>query len=249
MITSANMDDLDGDSPVEDLETVFNKAAAYLPSVATSLPQDKLLFFYARYKQANEGACNTPKPGFFDFKGRQKWEAWKNLGGMSKKDAMKEYVSAIADVDPDWEIKVESEGGPRTSWVRVSCLLPEKDDIKEEEKNSFDWVKENNVEKIKNLRPETLSEKDENGMTLLHWAADRGYVDIAKYLLEKKINVNAQDVEGQTALHYAAFCGHLETIQVLLNHGADPTVQDADGLRAEECGDDEGIRKFFHALE
>lgn len=242
------MDSLDDDPPVEDLETVFSKAAAHLPSVATALAQDKLLFFYARYKQANEGACDTPKPGFFDFKGRQKWEAWKNLGDMSKKDAMKEYVSAIADVDPDWEMKVDSKDGPRTSWVRVSCLQPEKDDMKEEEKNSFDWVKENNVEKIRNINPETLSEKDENGMTLLHWAADRGYVEIARYLLEQKISVNAQDAEGQTALHYAAFCGHLETIQVLLNHGADPTMQDTDGLRAEECGEDEVIRKFFKTL-
>ena len=25
------------------------------------------------YLQVNEGPCNIPKPGFFDFQGKQKW--------------------------------------------------------------------------------------------------------------------------------------------------------------------------------
>ncbi|KAK8729025.1 hypothetical protein OTU49_008594 [Cherax quadricarinatus] len=243
------MDDLEVSSPaVGELEATFNKAATHLQALTANLAQDKLLFFYARYKQACEGSCNTPKPGFFDFKGKLKWEAWKNLGDMKKDDAMREYVSAIADIDPDWELKVDVDGGSKTSWMRVSSFQPEKDDVREEDKNSFDWVKENNIHKIQSLDSNSIVERDENGMTLLHWAADRGHTEIAMCLLEKKINVNMQDAEGQTALHYAASCGHLNIIRVLLDHGADPTIQDSDGLRAEECVEDETVRSLFKAL-
>lgn len=34
--------------------------------------------------------------------------------------------------------------------------------------------------------------QDSDGMTLLHWACDRGLADLAGYLLEHGANVNAQ---------------------------------------------------------
>lgn len=247
-----NMDDLDC-APIEgEVEALFNKAASYLQTLASSLPQDKLLHFYARYKQATEGPCNIPKPGFFDFKGKQKWEAWKDVGDMSKNDAMKEYVSAMRETDPEWELKASTEksGAYSSSWVRVSTLQQQPDDFtKDEDKNPFDWVKENNVEKLKKLEHGKIMEKDENGMTLLHWAADRGHQEIAKYLLEQKLDVNARDSEGQTALHYAASCGHLEVIRVLLDHGGDPTIQDSDGLQPEECAEEADVKLFFKNLQ
>lgn len=241
------MEDLDDSDSIEgDMEAQFNKAAAYLQTLVNTLPQDKLLHFYARYKQATEGPCNIPRPGFFDFKGKQKWEAWKSMGDLSKENAMKEYVNAMRETDPEWELKATSEKGGSSSWVRVSTLQQQPEDItKDEEKNSFDWVKENNVEKVKNLQRGDMMEKDENGMTLLHWAADRGHQEIVKYLLEQKLDVNAQDSEGQTALHFAASCGHLEVIRVLLDHGGDPTIQDADGLQPEECAEETDVKRML----
>lgn len=243
------MDDFDDDmSPPEgELEASFVKAANLLQNYAGSLDSEKLLFFYARYKQATEGACNIPKPGFFDFKGKQKWEAWKSMGDMTKEEAIRQYISAIADIDPDWELNIEAGEGPRTSWVRVSSLAAnEKDDIIEDkDKSCFDWVKENNISKVKNLETFVIHTKDDNGMTLLHWAADRGYSAMAKCLLERKINVNERDADGQTALHYAAACGHADIIRVLLEHGADTSIQDSDGLQAEECAEDDAIKVLF----
>lgn len=238
------MDDLEEYSPqVGELEATFNKAAAYLQGLATTLPSDKLLFFYARYKQVNDGPCNTPKPGFFDFKGKQKWEAWKTVGDMARDDAMKEYVDGISDIDPDWQLKAPAEGGQSGggSWVRVSSLAKQKEeDTKDDkDKNHFDWVKENNVDKIKCMELETLLEKDENNMTPLHWAADRGYPDMTQILIEKGIDINTQDSDGQTALHYAAACGHQEVLKVLLSNGADLTIADSDGLLAIDCADEE----------
>ncbi|XP_063612489.1 acyl-CoA-binding domain-containing protein 6-like [Penaeus indicus] len=243
------MDDLEEYTgpPEGELESSFLKAANLLQSHAGSLDTEKLLYFYARYKQATEGTCNIPKPGFFDFKGKQKWEAWKSMGDMTKDEAMRQYVAAISDVDPDWELKVGTGEGPRTSWVRVSSLAgnEKEDDIPEKDKNCFDWVKENNVSKVKDLETRVLQEKDENGMTLLHWAADRGYSEMAEYLLERKINVNERDADGQTALHYAAACGHADMIRVLLDHGADVSIQDSDGLQAEECAEDNAVKDLL----
>lgn len=246
------MDDLEEYSPqVGELEAMFNSAANYLQGLAATLPSEKLLFFYARYKQANEGTCNVPKPGFFDFKGKQKWDAWKTLGNMSKDDAMKSYVEGISDVDPDWQLKAQSDGkggggGGGSSWVRVSSLASHnKDSKKEEDKNHFDWVKENNLSKIRTLDAETLLEKDENGMGLLHWAADSGYTDMTKLLIEMGINVNTQDADDQTALHYAASCGHEEVVKLLLSQGADSTIADSDGQLAVDCADDDNIKDLL----
>ena len=71
-----------------ELKLNFEQAAAYLRGIAGKLDSVSLLFFYARFKQANEGPCNAPKPGFFDFQGKQKWAAWKDLGDLSREQAM-----------------------------------------------------------------------------------------------------------------------------------------------------------------
>lgn len=237
------MDDLEEySSQVGELEATFTRAASYLQGLAATLPSEKLLFFYARYKQALEGPCSAPKPGFFDFKGKQKWDAWKELGEMSKENAMKEYIEGISDVDADWQIKAPTDGKQSgIGWVRVSSLAvsEEDNDKNDKEKNHFDFVKENNIPKVKNIDDKTLSETDENGMTLLHWAADRGYLDMTEILLEKGIDVNSQDADGQTPLHYAASCGHQAVIKTLVSHGADLNIADSDGLLPVDCAEEE----------
>lgn len=41
--------------------------------------------------------------------------------------------------------------------------------------------------------------------TALQIASYEGKLDVVKYLLDKKADVNIKDDEGDTALHYAAF--------------------------------------------
>ena len=55
---------------LEEIELKFNAASKHLPSILSNVPSQDLLYFYARYKQATVGPCNTEKPGFFDFKGK-----------------------------------------------------------------------------------------------------------------------------------------------------------------------------------
>lgn len=241
---SDKVDDLEEySSQTDGLEATFSRASGYLQGLAATLSTEKLLYFYARYKQACEGPCNTGKPGFFDFKGKQKWEAWKALGNMTKEDAMTEYVKGISEINLDWQLITPFEGHSR-SWVKVSSLAAQAESSKsEEDKDDFDWVKENNVEKLKDVDPEIImSERDDNGMSLLHWAADRGYEEMTKFLLELGMDVNIQDEEGQTPLHYAASCGHLEVISLLLFEGADTAITDSDGLLAIDCAEDSEVK-------
>lgn len=81
-----------------DLKADFDRAAAYLRCIAGKLDISDLLFFYARFKQAKEGPCNTPKPGFFDFQGKQKWSAWKELGDANPERAMQVSFSPVVHV-------------------------------------------------------------------------------------------------------------------------------------------------------
>lgn len=57
---------------------------------------ENLLKLYSLYKQATEGDINIEKPeNFFDFKGIAKYNAWEELKGMSKEEAMKEYIKTV----------------------------------------------------------------------------------------------------------------------------------------------------------
>ncbi|XP_067869440.1 acyl-CoA-binding domain-containing protein 5-like [Heterodontus francisci] len=58
-------------------------------------PHEKMLKFYSYYKQATVGPCSISRPGFWDPIGRIKWDAWKALGNLSKKEAMMTYVEEI----------------------------------------------------------------------------------------------------------------------------------------------------------
>jgi diazepam-binding inhibitor (GABA receptor modulating acyl-CoA-binding protein) len=60
---------------------------------------DEKLRFYSLFKQATEGPVSTPRPGFMDFVGKAKWDAWKALGDMSKEEAMEKYIEAYKEME------------------------------------------------------------------------------------------------------------------------------------------------------
>uniref|UniRef100_A0A8D8SEE7 Acyl-CoA-binding domain-containing protein 5A n=2 Tax=Cacopsylla melanoneura TaxID=428564 RepID=A0A8D8SEE7_9HEMI len=68
------------------------KSGSYQPS------HDLMLRFYSYFKQATEGPCKQPKPGFWDVVRKAKWDAWKKLADMSKEDAMKGYVEELRKI-------------------------------------------------------------------------------------------------------------------------------------------------------
>ncbi|MBA2651442.1 MAG: ankyrin repeat domain-containing protein [Tatlockia sp.] len=73
--------------------------------------------------------------------------------------------------------------------------------------------------------------KDENDATLLHEACLHGSTDVARYLLEKGFNVNAQDVNGATPVHHAVqFKNNGLLITLLKEHKANLNAKDNQGM-------------------
>ncbi|XP_065676484.1 enoyl-CoA delta isomerase 2-like [Hydra vulgaris] len=56
---------------------------------------DAKLKLYGLFKQATEGKCTTKKPGMFDFVAQAKWNAWNELGNLTKEEAEKQYISFV----------------------------------------------------------------------------------------------------------------------------------------------------------
>jgi acyl-CoA-binding protein len=80
---------------MSDLKKLFEKAAKDVMSLSERPDNDTMLRLYALYKQGSEGDIKGPKPGFFDFVGSAKYEAWEKLEGTSQEQAMKKYVDLV----------------------------------------------------------------------------------------------------------------------------------------------------------
>ncbi|XP_004529702.1 acyl-CoA-binding protein [Ceratitis capitata] len=73
----------------------FDKAAENVKNLNSTPSDNDLLELYSLYKQATVGDCNTEKPGFLDFKGKAKWEAWNNRKGTTQEAAKNSYVEKV----------------------------------------------------------------------------------------------------------------------------------------------------------
>jgi acyl-CoA-binding protein len=78
-----------------DLSQQFEQAAKDVKGLAERPDNDTMLRLYALYKQGAEGDVKGDKPGFFDFVGSAKYEAWEKLQGMSQDQARKKYVDLV----------------------------------------------------------------------------------------------------------------------------------------------------------
>ena len=80
---------------MSDLKALFEQAAKDVHSLAERPDNDTLLRLYGLYKQGAEGDVNGPKPGFFDFVGTAKYEAWAKLKGTAQDEAKQKYVDLV----------------------------------------------------------------------------------------------------------------------------------------------------------
>ncbi|TAH47160.1 MAG: acyl-CoA-binding protein [Gammaproteobacteria bacterium] len=78
------------------LQASFEKAAEDIKKLSERPDNDTLLKLYALYKQGADGDVSGPKPGFFDFVGTAKYEAWSKLKGTGKEEAMQKYIDLVA---------------------------------------------------------------------------------------------------------------------------------------------------------
>jgi diazepam-binding inhibitor (GABA receptor modulator, acyl-CoA-binding protein) len=79
----------------KDLKAAFQTATVAAKQTKKKPDNATLLKLYSYYKQASEGDVNGDRPGGFDFVGGAKYDAWSKLKGMSKDDAMQNYIKQV----------------------------------------------------------------------------------------------------------------------------------------------------------
>lgn len=231
-------------------EDNFNLAANYIQHNHKEFDKDQLLNFYKYYKQATIGQLDpslNPKPSFYKFTDRAKWDAWNSLGEMSQAEAMNEYLRLLTELKPDWQESVDIQSN-QPSFKAVSRLQSSDELLLDDDKTIEDFLKEGNIEKFKELLStvEDINELDENGLGLIHWACDRGNESIVELILSHKgVNIDLLDDSKQTALHYASSCGHKSIINVLLKNNACKELLDNDGNSCIDVAFDDEIRKML----
>ncbi|XP_030609551.1 acyl-CoA-binding protein-like isoform X1 [Archocentrus centrarchus] len=82
----------------------FNKAVEEVKVLKEKPNQTEMGDLYGLYKQATVGDINTERPGFFDFTGKAKWDAWDARKGLSKEEAMAEYVALVEELKKKYGI-------------------------------------------------------------------------------------------------------------------------------------------------
>ena len=86
---------------MSDLKKQFEKATKDVTKAKSDPGNDMKLRLYAHFKQGTEGDVIGEKPGFTDFVGRAKYDAWAKLKGTSNEDAMKAYIKLVKRVTQD----------------------------------------------------------------------------------------------------------------------------------------------------
>ncbi len=80
---------------MSDLKKQFEKATKDVTKAKSDPGNDMKLRLYAHFKQVTDGDVAGDKPGFTDFVGRAKYDAWVKLKGMSADDAMNAYIKLV----------------------------------------------------------------------------------------------------------------------------------------------------------
>lgn len=80
---------------MSDLQTNFEIAAEEVKGLSAKPDNETLLKLYAFYKQATGGDVKGKRPGFTDFAGRAKYDAWAKIRGKSEDEAMQAYIDLV----------------------------------------------------------------------------------------------------------------------------------------------------------
>ncbi|KAI8877099.1 ACBP-domain-containing protein [Backusella circina FSU 941] len=189
----------------------FEQAFTYMNNNDIPLPNDKKLHFYGLFKQATIGDCDKPKPGLIEFVGRAKWEAWNKFKGMGFRDARNAYIDGVEALNVGWSRKGSYEYIPSEEEVKeangigvaVSAMAYDSGD-EEDTHDIFSYARENNQEALSKLLEHDkslINSKDDEGLSALHYAADRGNVGCVELLIQHGADVNIKTDEEETALH------------------------------------------------
>ena len=76
---------------------MINIVIDQLLACKTLTPKNEVIQCF-RFKQAKEGECTVAKPSFYQLTEKSKWNAWKELEGMGRAEAMTQYVEKVKDI-------------------------------------------------------------------------------------------------------------------------------------------------------
>ncbi|MBL7759107.1 MAG: acyl-CoA-binding protein [Sediminibacterium sp.] len=82
-----------------ELNELFQQAVANSKTLSEKPDNETLLKLYSLFKQATEGDNNEAGPSnAFDFVAKFKHEAWAKLKGITKEDAMQQYINLVTQL-------------------------------------------------------------------------------------------------------------------------------------------------------
>lgn len=80
---------------MNEIEQRFEQAALAAKSLPEKPDNNTLLKLYALFKQGSVGDVRGEKPGFMDFVGSAKYEAWARLCGITQQQAQQDYIELV----------------------------------------------------------------------------------------------------------------------------------------------------------
>ena len=80
---------------MSDLQARFDKALADSKLLPAKPDNNTLLQMYSLFKQGSVGDATGERPGFTDFVGRAKFDAWAGLKGKSQDEAKQGYIDLV----------------------------------------------------------------------------------------------------------------------------------------------------------
>lgn len=183
----------------------FDEATTFVEQNTSKISDTVLLELYGYFKQATQGPCTQHnRPGMFDFKGRAKYNAWIRVGSHVTKDqAQRLYVDLLTATVPEWKKSKKQAHGPVFS---MPMAVDEDNGTDEDFPILIQLVQQGQVDALVAFlekSPGSINDRDSEGCTALHWAADKGNRDMIRILLECGADVDAVDVDGQRPLEYA----------------------------------------------
>jgi TPR repeat protein len=134
-----------------------------------------------------------------------------------------------------------------------SSKLEEKKAEREKQLQIVFAARNGQLEKLRELIKEgaDLNVADDEGMTALHYTAQKGNIEAVKLLLSgletKKLDLNVLNKERKTALHLAIEAGEVATAELLASVTSSD-IPDGQGKTAMQLADEKGYSTVFNAL-
>ncbi|CAE7340729.1 ACBP2 [Symbiodinium pilosum] len=192
------------------------------------------------------------------MQGAAKWDAWNQVRGYPPELAKLAYVKALDQHAPDWisggplaEDEGRQERGDGISMgpaVSTMGCMGNPEDVDETPAGQLcQKIANGEIEEARVLlqqAPKLAAEADKDGMLPLHWAADRGDLDMVSFLLDipdVKASVSKQDQAGDTPLHYAVMSEHQTVAQLLVCSGADINIANEAGETPAQLAREGGL--------